>query len=76
MSLIVAGPFLLSFFFLEAPVMTQADLNRAVAAATGESVETIARQGFCFIEVPQMERDPLVYDWDDEAARLLGDAID
>ena len=56
--------------------MTQADLNRAVAAATGESVETIACQGFGFIEMPQMERDPLVYDWDDEDARLLGDAFD
>jgi hypothetical protein len=56
--------------------MTQADLNRAVAAATGETVETIARQGFGFIEMPPMERDPLVFDWDDEDARLLGAICD
>jgi hypothetical protein len=52
--------------------MRQADLNRAVAMATGETVETIDRQGFGFVEAPQQERDPLVYDWDDDDARLLG----
>jgi hypothetical protein len=50
--------------------MTQADLNRAVAAATGETVELISRQGFGFIEAA--DREPLVYDWDDQDARLLG----
>jgi hypothetical protein len=56
--------------------MTQADLNRAVACATGETVETIDRQGFGFIEIPPLERDPLIYDWDDEDARLLGATFD
>jgi hypothetical protein len=56
--------------------MTQADLNRAVAAATGETVETIARQGFEFVEVPPVERDPLIFDWDSEDARLLGATFD
>jgi hypothetical protein len=56
--------------------MTQADLNRAVAAATGETVELIARQGFEFVETPPIERDPLVFDWDDEDARLLGTICD
>jgi hypothetical protein len=56
--------------------MTQADLNRAVAAATGETVETIARHGIEFIEMPPLERVPLVYDWDDEDARLLGATFD
>jgi hypothetical protein len=56
--------------------MTQADLNRAVAAATGETVQRIAREGFGFIEMPPLERDPLAYDWDDEDARLLGAICD
>ena len=56
--------------------MTQADLNRAVATATGETVETIARQGFGFIEMPPIDRDPLVFDWDDQDARLLGSTFD
>jgi hypothetical protein len=56
--------------------MTQADLNRAVAAATGETVETIARQGFGFIEMPPVERDALVFDWDEQDARLFGEICD
>jgi hypothetical protein len=56
--------------------MTQADLNRAVAAATGETVETIDCQGFGIIEMPPLERDPLIFDWDDEDARLLGATFD
>jgi hypothetical protein len=56
--------------------MSQADLNRAVAAATGESVELIERQGFGLVEVPICEREPLVFDWDEEDARLLGTTFD
>ena len=56
--------------------MKQADLNRAVAAATGETVEAISRQGFGFIDMPPLERDPLVFDWDDRDARLLGTTFD
>lgn len=32
--------------------MTQADLNRAIARATGESVAHIARLGFSLVVVP------------------------
>jgi len=56
--------------------MCQADLNRAVAAATGETVDLIERQGFGLVEVPVTEREPLVFDWDDEDARLLGTTFD
>ena len=56
--------------------MTQADLNRAVAVATGETVEAIARQGFTLVEVSPLDREPLVFDWDDEDARLLGMTFD
>lgn len=47
--------------------MTQADLNREVARATGESERTIGQFGF----VPltrhpiEVEREPLVIDWDE-----------
>jgi hypothetical protein len=56
--------------------MSQADLNQAVAAATGESVELIERQGFGLVDVPVFDREPLVFDWDDEDARLLGTTFD
>ena len=56
--------------------MRQTDLNRAVASATGESVNTIARQGFSYMETPPVEREPLVFDWDDNDARLLGATFD
>lgn len=44
--------------------MTQAELNRAVASATGEAVSTIADMGFVLLEPDSSERDPLVVDWD------------
>ncbi len=45
--------------------MTQNDLNRAVAQATGETVSTIAAMGFVpLIRVPA-EREPFVVDWDE-----------
>ena len=56
--------------------MSQGDLNRAVAAATGETVELISRQGFEFIDVSTIDRDPLIWDWDDSDARLLGATFD
>ncbi len=50
--------------------MTQADLNRAVASATGESVCRISRQGFVLLTPQPIEREPLVVDWDElDAAR-------
>lgn len=46
--------------------MTQAELNRAVAHATGEAVDTISRHGFSVIDPASLEREPLVIDWDDQ----------
>jgi len=49
--------------------MTQAEMNREVALATGESVATIAQMGFVpLTPVPyERDREPLVVDWDDLA---------
>jgi hypothetical protein len=44
--------------------MTQNELNRAVARATGESVSLIANMGFGpLTEIPQ-EHEPRTVDWD------------
>ncbi len=47
--------------------MTQAELNREVADATGESVGTISQIGFVpLTRLPvEVERGPLVIDWDE-----------
>jgi hypothetical protein len=45
--------------------MTQAELDRAVAAATGESVNTISQRGFVLLTPSPIEREPLVVDWDE-----------
>ena len=52
--------------------MNQADLNRAVAEATGETVATIAERGFTLLTRTPVEREPLVMDWDtyDEERRV------
>lgn len=59
--------------------MTQADLDRAVARATGDSVATVRRLGFQMEDLfpedfDDLENDeealdegPLVFDWDDYA---------
>ena len=46
--------------------MTQTDLNRAVAAVTGESLSTIRRRGFGpLMDISlEAEREPLTVDWD------------
>ena len=46
--------------------MTQAELNKAVAKATGESVGTVSARGFSPLwPVPyERDREPLVVDWD------------
>ena len=46
--------------------MKQRDLNRAVAQATGEAVDMIARWGFSLLdpEIPDQD-DPLPLDWDE-----------
>lgn len=55
--------------------MTQHDLDRQVARATGESLGTITRRGFSVVELetphfdPEPDnRTPQVVDWDDVAA--------
>ncbi len=45
--------------------MTQAELNRAVASATGESISTIARMGFVELTASPIEHEPQVVDWDE-----------
>ncbi len=42
--------------------MTQADLERELADATGESLSVIRRRGFSLIEVVA---EPLTIDWDE-----------
>jgi hypothetical protein len=46
--------------------MTQAQLNRAVCRATGETLSTICRRGFVPLTVGPLESEhrPLVVDWD------------
>ena len=44
--------------------MTQAELNRQAARATGESVDTIARMGFVMLTSGPIEREPQTVDWD------------
>ena len=44
--------------------MTQTELNRAVASATGESVSAIAEMGLVTLTSIPVEREPMVVDWD------------
>jgi hypothetical protein len=46
--------------------MTQAQLDREVARATGESVEFVRNSGFSEVQVP------FVPDWTRKAARIAG----
>jgi DUF438 domain-containing protein len=51
--------------------MTQRDLNRAVARATGESVDTIEQMGFGPMDESTGDPEPNTIDWDsDDDARL------
>lgn len=47
--------------------MTQIELNRAVASATGDRLSTVRRLGFSLLAAlgPEPEREPLVLDWDE-----------
>jgi hypothetical protein len=54
--------------------MSERDLNRAVAQATGEFVETIQKLGFGLIAGDDHEDPgPLVLDWDDHQPAYLGE---
>ena len=52
--------------------MTQAELNRAVARATGETVRTVAQMGFRPLTPVPAEPDPPAVDWDHLDAGRLG----
>src|SRR5262249_5172700 len=47
------------------PKMTQRELNRAVAQATGETVDRIERMGFGPLADPSADAEPLTIDWDE-----------
>ena len=49
--------------------MNQHDLNRAVAAATGETVSEISHRGFVPLTPTPVEREPPVVDWDEPDER-------
>ena len=49
--------------------MTQAELNRAVATVTGESVREIARRGFSTLTQAPVTREPSMVDWDKVQAK-------
>ena len=51
--------------------MTQAELNRAVAKVTGETVCTVAERGFVPLTLRPIEREPLVVDWDSLAEKRI-----
>ena len=54
--------------------MTQAELDREIARATGESVQTIGQRGFVpLTSVPyEQDHEPLVVDWDElETSRAV-----
>jgi hypothetical protein len=54
---------------------TQHELERQVAAATGESVATIRRRGFSIVDLaeskPEVIQAPQCYDWDQLDSRPL-----
>ena len=45
--------------------MTQNELNRAVARATGETVSEVSYRGFVPLTNVPVEREPLWIDWDE-----------
>ena len=54
--------------------MNQRDLNRAVANATGEAIDTIADRGFCLLEpeIPEIGDETLPLDWDEVEPHGVG----
>jgi hypothetical protein len=49
--------------------MTQREIERELALATGESLSTIRSRGFSIVEPPELE--PLTVDWDAVAAERV-----
>ena len=56
--------------------MTQAEMNRAVAHATGETVRTIAELGFGIADQDVVDHNPEPYGFDPGSRGLDGDALD
>jgi hypothetical protein len=59
----------LALFYLEESKMTQWELDREVATATGESLAEIRQQGFSLADLLERDREPeprgpLVLNWD------------
>ena len=52
--------------------MTQRELDRRVAQATGESVSTISAFGFVLLSPQTDECEPQVVDWDEVDAQRVG----
>ena len=62
--------------------MTQNQLNREVANATGESIRTVAQRGFGILQLTptptqdEQDREPLVVDWEElESRREIGHPV-
>jgi hypothetical protein len=56
--------------------MTQSEVNRAVAAATGESVRTVSQRGFSIADPAVVDHDPEPYNFDPESKILDWDLLD
>ena len=65
---------LLSAFSLQESIMTQRDLNRSVARATGEDVNTIEARGFSIFDpsMTGLDDDLSVVNWDALEQERLG----
>jgi hypothetical protein len=60
----LGGRFVSLVFYPKERAMTQAELNRAVARATGESVSLISSLGFVPLSDGLHDREPQTVDWD------------
>ena len=56
--------------------MSRHELNRAVAQATGESVDAIRRRGFHALDTDENDSGPRVLDWDSDGPVCLEDVLD
>jgi hypothetical protein len=55
--------------------MCRHELNRAVAHATGETVDAIQRRGFHVLDDSESVSGPRVFDWDADEPVLVGDVL-
>ena len=55
--------------------MCRHELNRAVAHATGETVDAIQRRGFHVLDDHESVSGPRVFDWDADEPVLVGDVL-